>query len=253
MTLKEFVAAVSGFAGLQHPDKIIHFAWFVHSHGGKERFDQGAIRNCYKQLGIPEPNYSEQFTRLREKKPKVVLKDADGYRLEYSTKAKLDEKYGAHESTIAVSKLLRELPGKISDQAEQLFLSEAITCYHNRAFRAAIVMVWNLAYDHLLNWILADAGRLASFKANIEKRIGQKRTGAIFIKQREDFEDLKEAEVLDICSTAGHFASSNTKKLLDMQLTKRNMAAHPSLVTIGSPEVEESISTLITNVVLILK
>jgi hypothetical protein len=83
--------------------------------------------------------------------PKVLLHDKEGYRLEHATRLKLDAKYGRHETTIAVSNLLKELPGKISGQAEKLFLSEAITCYHHRAFRAAIVMAWNLAYDHLLN------------------------------------------------------------------------------------------------------
>jgi hypothetical protein len=29
MTIKEFVALVPGFAGLQHPDKILHFGWYL--------------------------------------------------------------------------------------------------------------------------------------------------------------------------------------------------------------------------------
>src|SRR6202040_606572 len=117
----------------------------------------------------------------------------------------LDEKYGLHETTLALSKLLRELPGKISDKAEKLFLSEAITCYHNKAFRAAIIMTWNLAYDHLLHWILKDSVRLASFNANIVTRIGARRGTGVAMSTREDFEDLKEGEVLDICGTASLF------------------------------------------------
>lgn len=35
--------------------------------------------------------------------------------------------------------------------------------------------------------------------------------------------------------------------------TKRNMAAHPSLVILGAPEAEDTISSLIQNVVLVLK
>jgi len=253
MTLKEFVAAVPGFSGFQHPDKIIHFGWYLHTYAGKESFDQPAIRACYKELSLPEPNYSDQFKRLNERRPRVVLPHNGGCRLEHSVRAKLDEKYGQHETTIALSKLLKGLQGKISDQAEKLFLSETVTCYHNRAFRAAIVMVWNLAYDHLLHWILADAGRLAAFQAHIAGRVGPRKAAAITIAKREDFEDLKESESLDICGTAGLFASGNTKKILDIQLTKRNMAAHPSLVIIGAPEAEEAISSLINNVVLVLK
>ena len=45
MELNEFVAQVPNFADFNHPDKIIHFAWFLHVHKGKERFTQAAIRD----------------------------------------------------------------------------------------------------------------------------------------------------------------------------------------------------------------
>jgi hypothetical protein len=252
MELSEFVASVSGFATLQHPDKILHFGWFLHRHQGKERFDQSMIRGCYKILGMHEPNLSEQFSRLLERKPKVLLKDSAYVRLEHSTRERFDKKYGEHETTIAVSQMMKDLIGKVSDQGEKVFLDQAIKCYHVKAFRAAIVMAWNLAYDHLLHWVLADAGRLAAFNGKIIARVGAKKGTGLVISKREDFEDLKESEVLDICSNAGLFVSDNTKKILDIQLTKRNMAAHPSLVVIGGPAADEAIASLVENVVLIL-
>src|SRR5260370_3180976 len=102
-----------------------------------------------------------------------------------------------------------------------------MTCYNSRAFRAAIVMVWNLAYDHLLHWILADSGRLAAFQAHIAGRVGPKKAAAITITKREDFEDLKESETLHICATAGLFSSDNTNKLLANQITNLNTHQHP--------------------------
>ncbi|MEP6732317.1 MAG: hypothetical protein ABJE10_16850 [bacterium] len=159
-------------------------------------------------------------------------------------------KYGEHETTITVTQLLKDLTGKVSDQAEQLFLTEALTCYKHRAFRAAIVMAWNLAYDHVLNWLLADPQRLSAFNSNIVGRIGQKRGADVVIAKREGFEDLKEGEVLDICGSAGVLPSNNIKQILNAQLTKRNMAAHPSLVDISEPEANETIHMLVNNVVL---
>ena len=253
MELKEFVALVPRFANLTHPDKILHFGWYLHKHKQMATFTQADVRACYKDRHMEPPNLSDVFTRMLARKPKVLLQERSAYKLEHSTREKLNDKYGEHETTIAISKLLRDLPGTISDKAEQLFLSEAVICYHSRAFRAAIIMVWNLTYDHLLNWILADATRLAAFKAHIAGRVGPKKAAAVTIAKREDFEDLKESEVLDICGTAGLFASANIKKVLDMQLAKRNMAAHPTLMIIGAPEAEESISTLVQNVVLVLK
>jgi len=253
MELKEFATGVPGFARLSNPDKIIHFGWFLHHHKSKSVFTQLELRNAYRELHMEPPNLSDVLTRMLSKRPKVILQEKAGYKLEHSVREHLDKNYGEHETTIALSQLLKELPGKLSDEAERFFLSEAIKCYHVRAFRAAIVMVWNLTYDHLLHWILADPARLTAFQSHIAGRVGPKKAAAITITRREDFEDLKESETLDICSTAGLFVSRNTKQILDIQLTKRNLAAHPSLVTIGAPEAEDTISSLIQNVVLVLK
>jgi len=186
MTLKEFVAAVSGFSGLPHPDRIIHFGWYLHTHCRKDWFGQPAIRTCYQELKLPEPNYSDQFKRLIEKRPKVVLAKNGEICLEHGTRQKLDEKYGLQETTIAVSKLLQELPGKVADEAERIFLSEAITCYHHRAYRAAIIMAWNLTYDHMARWIIADAARLTAFNSKIAARVGanSRRAGITITKVR---------------------------------------------------------------------
>ena len=252
MELREFVAIVLGFKNLPQPDQIVHFGWYIHVHRERQRFDQAAIRACYEDLSMEVPNLSLLFTRLLAKKPKVMLQDGVGCYLEHSTREVLDKKYGQHETTIAISKMLKELPGKISDEAEKLFLSEAITCYRNRAFRAAIVMAWNLAYDHLLHWILKEPGRVAAFNAHIAARVGPKKAATIIISNRADFEELKESETIDIAESAGLFASTNTKKILGIQLTKRNLAAHPSLLLIDGPAADDTISSLVNNVVLIL-
>jgi hypothetical protein len=145
----------------------------------------------------------------------------------------------------------KDLPGKVSDQGERLFLSEALKCYHAKAFRATIVMAWNLAYDHLLHWILREPARLAAFNSKIAGRVGPKRAW-FSVAKREDFEDLKEAEVLDICGTAGLFALDNTKRVLGIQLIKRSLAAHLSLLEIGQPQADDAVYDLVNNVVLAL-
>ncbi|HYW42227.1 MAG TPA: hypothetical protein VE959_05185 [Bryobacteraceae bacterium] len=252
MELSEFTSLIPSFASLSQTDHILHFAWYLHAHRKKEVIDQASIRACFKERYMDEPNLSKLFKRLIERRPKVVLPTGSGFKLEGKVREQFDQKYGQHETTIAVSQLLKDLMGKVSDEAERLFLSEAIKCYHVKAFRAAIVMAWNLTYDHLLNWVLADAQRLADFNAKIIARVGTRRGTGLVMAKREDFEELKEKDVLEICGTAGLFASNNTKKLLDMHLTRRNMAAHPSLLSIDGPQADDTISSLITNVVLVL-
>ena len=180
---------------------------YLHVHKNRERFTQPDIRSCFDARNMSCPNLSQEFKRLVEKRPKVLLPDSSGYRLESAIRKKLDDKYAEHETTIAVSQLLRDLLGKVSDEAECHFLSEAIKCYRHKAFRAAIIMAWNLAYDHLLRWILKDPTRLSTFNASILARVGQKRGNGLVIAKREDFEDLKESEVLDIMGLASLFLS----------------------------------------------
>jgi len=252
MELAEFVASVPDFAALTEPERILHFGWFLHTHRKLNRFSQALVRECYDRISMDVPNLSQQFDRLSRRKPKALLQDSEGYYLEHTRRKELDQRYGMHETTVALSNLLNGLPGKISNEAERIFLSEAVICYRHRAFRASIVMTWNLTYDHLLRWVISDPQRVASFNRNIVGRVGPKRAAAITIAQRQDFEELKEGEVIDICGTAGLFDTENTKKVLEIQLTKRNLAAHPSLIVIGAPEAEDTISSLINNVVLIL-
>jgi hypothetical protein len=249
MELREFIASVPHFSALSHPEKIKHFGWYLHTQRKQDRFTAGDIRRCYVEEHLEPPPLTREFGRLQDRAPRELLRDASGYRLEHSVREALDKKYGSSVTTVVVSQLLKDLPGKISDDAERLFLSEALKCYRVEAFRAAIVMTWNLAYDHVLNWVMFDPVRLAKFNSKIAGRVGPKR-GVLQIATREDFEDLKEGEVLDICGTAGVFPSDNVKKILDMQLTKRNLAAHPSLVEIDRPAADDAIFSLVMNVVI---
>jgi hypothetical protein len=250
MQLSEFTDLVPGFQDLSQLEQIIHFGWYLHHYQRKEIFGQVAIRDCFKERNMVVPNTSVLFKRLVERRPRVVIESGKGLKIEAKTRDALDKKYGQHESTIAVSKMLNDLVGKLSDEAERHFLSEAIKCYHVRAARAGIIMAWNLAYDHMLKWILADAQRLADYNASVAV-VFPKRAGTVIVK-RDDFEEWKEANVLDIAGNAG-LISPNIKKVLKIQLDKRNLAAHPSLVEIHAPQADDTISSLVNNVVLVLK
>lgn len=251
MTLEEFVAQVPHFADTSHADKIKLFGWFLHAHSNQARFDAAALRACYDAIHAPQPtNLNPYLKALTDKKPPELLRDRDGYRLEGRVRAALDQRYGQSQRTVAIGKLLAELPSKVPAVAEQVFLNETLVCYRHAAFRAAIVMAWNLAYSHLLDWILGDAPRLGAFNARIPIRF-PKRQG-VTVANRTDFEVFKESEVLEIASSAGLY-SKNIAKILDEKLTRRNIAAHPSTVVISEPQAEDVITDLVNNVVLALR
>lgn len=248
MDLNALAQRIAGFPDLTHPEKITAFGWWIHRHGAKERFTLADIRNCYDALSMVQPkNFSVQMTRLSERRPPHLLRDSLGFRLEQRVRSELDARLATQGHRLEVAKLLADLPGRVSSRAESTFLSEALTCYQNGAFRAAIVMTWNLAYDHFLAWLLSDTVRLASFNARISIRFPSK--AGMVITKREDFDDLKESEVIQIASSAG-LISKNTAQVLQEKLTRRNAAAHPSLVEITQYQAEDVITDLVNNVVL---
>jgi len=151
---------------------------------------------------------------------------------------------------VKVEKMLTDLPGKIADEAERTFLSEALTCYRHSAFRAAIVMTWNLAYDHVCRWILADPKRLAAFNTGIPKRNPKK--AHVSITARPDFEELKEDETVDILGGVPGI-TDNIKNVLKEKLKRRNRYAHPSTLIVERAQVDDMITELVNNVVLHLK
>lgn len=246
MELVDLVEQVSGFDETPPREKIQLFAWFLHVYRSKEVFDITDIRYCFSELHMADPSVAKYLSRMVEYKD--LVKTRDGLKLERVVRTKLDAKYGVHHSVVQVSKLLTSLPGQVPDLSEKSFLAEAIKCYRIEAYRACVVMTWNLAYGHLLNWILKDAQRLASFNASISRRYPKK--PALNIATYEDFlEELKESEVIEICSNAG-LINSNITKILREKLGKRNTAAHPSSVIIVQSQADDVVTDLVNNVVL---
>jgi hypothetical protein len=106
-------------------------------------------------------------------------------------------------------------------------------------------MCWNLAFDHLCDYILR--GHLAKFNMALTTRFPKADISKI--ATRSDFTELKESQVIEVCKTAA-VVTSNTAKILREKLDKRNLAAHPSGVGFNQLQAEEYITDLITNVVL---
>jgi len=169
--------------------------------------------------------------------------------LKFSIRKSLDEKHGQRTITIQVTQMLAELPSKVPEVSEREFLQEALICYKHKAFRAAIVMTWNLAYDHLLSYILQH--KLSDFNTQWPRSFARRHAQArvAVMGAREDFGELKESEVIAICKSAA-IISADVYKVMDEKLDKRNSAAHPSVLHIGQIQAEGVIDDLVNNVVL---
>ncbi|CCD84252.1 conserved protein of unknown function [Bradyrhizobium sp. ORS 285] len=226
------------------------FAWWLHVHGGKELFEPNDIKRCYDRLHLSQINIAMNLNRMADRKPADLMRERGMFKLARSRRTELDGKYGVHHSVIAVDKILTDLPAMVPNIEERSFLQEALTCYRSKAFRACIVMVWNLAYAHLLDWLLGDPNRLATFNTAITKRY-PKKTGLTIAKYDDFTDELKEREVIEICNTA-NLINSSIFKILKDKLDRRNIVAHPSTVVVVQHQADDTISELVNNVVLAL-
>lgn len=86
------------------------FAWFLHTHTGKEVFGNPDIRACFAEMHVPDPNVAKYLPRMVEYGD--LIKAGGGFKLERAVRTTLDAKYGVHHSVVQVSKLLADLPGK---------------------------------------------------------------------------------------------------------------------------------------------
>src|SRR5439155_3565178 len=115
------------------------------------------------------------------------------------------------------------------------------------AFRAAIAMVWNLAYDHLCNVIVNNAQPLADFNTQLPKSCAKADISAISV--RDDFEALKESQVLEVAESA-NIISESVHKILKEKLDRRKFVAHPSNAIISRSTAEDVILDLVQQFVL---
>lgn len=246
--IQRFVEGIPDFNEWPHAQRIRFFAWYLHRYEEKARLDVPDLRRLYGALSMAEPaNYYQQVAALQNSK--VLLKDGGGLCLEKRVRDEFDQKYGDQPTRVAVHRLLASLPERVADVAERVYLKEAVDCCSVRAYRAAVVMTWNLTYDHLCTYVLAH--HVDEFNARWPVRFPDhhKKAKVKAIAKLDDFAELKESEVIAICRSAG-LISANVEEVLERGLKRRNSAAHPSGVAVEQLQAEEVIDDLVKNVVL---
>jgi hypothetical protein len=246
--LHNFAGGISGFYRKTAVEQLLALAWFVEARQGRESFDSAHMRKCFREAGLEPPDMSIYLPRLASKKPPQLIREKGAYRLAGSTRRELDKRFGGDPIVTAVTKTLAELPAKLPDIVERVFLTETLNCYRVKAYRASITMAWNLAYDHLVRWVAKDPTRLAAFNAGLATKYPKKN---LVILKLEDFDELKESEMIE-AARSGKILDKNTTQVLKDKLNRRNMAAHPSRITFTQYQADDAISDLVNNIMLVL-
>lgn len=245
-SIADFAESTPGFYRWSAVDQLLALAWFAEVRQKRASFDGAYMRQCFKDAGADPPDMSVYLPRLAAKKPPQLKKETGGYKLTGATRRQLDTRLGGDPTVVAVAKSLTDLPSQVPDLAERTFLTEALNCYRVRAYRAAIIMAWNLTYDHLVHWVFADSGRLAAMNAGIKVKYPKKN---LVLTKYEDADELKESEFVEAART-GQLLDKNMTQILREKLGRRNIAAHPSRVSIAQHSADDMITDLVTNVIL---
>lgn len=233
-----------------HADKVRLFAWLQHHLFKKDRFSTADINWCYDKLSY-DPSNTSQYLKNIEKAGEL-LKDASGYRCEGNFRATYDTKHGVHQVTLNVRQMVKDLINILPELEEKDIFQEAMVCLKYDAGRAAIIMVWNIAFYHLCKYILTY--KKNEFNNQIPIRYSRKWdvSDMPLINKYEDFGDeMSEREVIEVANSAG-IIDGNMHKVYVEKLGKRNSVAHPSTQHISQVQAEGFIDDLITNTVRLL-
>jgi hypothetical protein len=226
------------------------FAWLQHHLRKKTCFSTGDINWCFKALSF-RPSNTTQYLNDMEGRGEL-LREKAGYLGEGKFIAKYDQKYGTHDITLNIRQKVKDLINQVPDVGEKDFMKEAEICLRYDAGRATIVMVWNVAFYHLCQFIMKH--QLAKFNAGFQNHYPNlwKDAKIKAMLNYDDFLTLKESVVIDICKR-DQIITQTQFKILDRRLGERNTAAHPNSAHVGQLQAEAFIEDIVNNVVLALK
>ena len=187
---------------------IIHVAFLVEP---ALWFSEGDIIAIFDAVAISTGTVSWHLNRLRNDGFFIAKPGPDGvaaYKLEREMRHRLqnETRYqplaqpDAEPEKQAVSHQLEQLESRLTDADEAEFLRETLVCLQCQAFRAAIVMGWNLAFDHVRGWIFRH--HLVAFNAELTQRNRTRNQKYDAVQDKGEFPE-SERTVLEIARDSG--------------------------------------------------
>jgi len=230
---------------VQKGDLVSFFVYHITIERGEVCATAQAVRCCYEACDLIPPSWLAPHLSNGVNSRSFFKKDK-GYRLEDSARERIATLLGDDQGKLETSASLVAVEAQVPVGPKRDFLHETINCYGAKAFRAAVVMCWNLTIHHLQDHILADPSRLAAFNAALAKNTDT-RVKIKAVSKPDDFTEMPESKFLLFCREAKLITTSMYNEL-DGALDDRNTAAHPSGVKVMPKKAEAYIEDLVENV-----
>jgi hypothetical protein len=246
--VRRFYSSVENSKTLNDIDHVEHFVYFLTEVAGRAATSK-SVEQCFKDCKLKPPStIAQMLNRGLSSSPKRYVKVTVGYELEYHRQIELAQKLGAETHTIQIPAELRTLQDQLPNGPGKDWFKEAMDCYGVEAYRAALIMTWIFALDHLLNYVLAH--KLADFNTALSAHPDQRTARKVgTVAARDDFGPIGEEMLLDLLKTA-KIISGDVRRLMGVALGVRNTAAHPSGVVVTRNKFITTAEELVLNVVL---
>lgn len=145
------------------------------------------------------------------------------------------------EQTKAISRNLHKHISLVKDSNTVQLLEEAVVCFENKLYNAAVVLSWigaiSLLYDYVVQY------HLTGFNDEVLRRDPKWRPA----KTADDLARMKEYEFLNILEALS-IIGKNVKQELQSSLKLRNACGHPNSLGISQNRVAAHLEILILNV-----
>ncbi|WP_407524450.1 hypothetical protein PDL71_01520 [Lacibacter sp. MH-610] len=248
--LEEFALSAEGFFGFSQTEQIDYFLYFLSVKKSITKTSATLIRECYVLLDLLPYAYISQYLTNNLKKigkiPPKFLRTKEGFQLHRERRLSIEATLKTKPLKAKATSDLSSLLSHVTNPNENEFLKEAISCFEIEAYRASIVMVWNLTIDHLFEFILKH--ELANFNTALSKNT-DKRIKITSVSKKDDFSEIPEGKFIEFCKSGG-IITNDVRKILDTKLGIRNSYAHPSSLKMLESKAVEFIEDLVNNVVL---
>lgn len=122
LTISDLLDKTPDFQNLTQKEQVKLMCFFFCIENQVEIFSTAQIRNCFVFHCLQQPsNVSNEFLKLRQEKPPIIVNKGADYTLERNAKKQLEGIYLGNQHTQVVSSTLRSLLVKLKSKEQQLF------------------------------------------------------------------------------------------------------------------------------------
>lgn len=245
ISIREFLRQLEFSKGT---DNILAVCYYAEVVEGRADFAISEVEALLIEGKIPQPqNLPRDLKSLLDKKYLNQVKGTSGAGIRYTmTNLGADEITNRVEFVgLVISKPTEraEILKEVSDSLHALlatipvaeerdYIEEAISCLSplNNALRAAVVLAWQGVIHNLRRKVdQRGPGGYTEFTNYLQAA----KIKAKAVASLNDFEDVKDVDMLDVCEKMDIIKGKSVKSQLDHWLTFRNGCGHPSNVKPG--------------------